>query len=98
MNKAHDVQNIRFSGAVMSLRVDGKDYQVDVSKQSERFAKATPEERAHFDVSASGYGIHWPDLDEDLSVDGLIGVKHDTPLDENASDKPPKDFVNTPAQ
>ena len=33
---------------------------------------ATPEERRHWEVSAAGYGIHWPDLDEDLSTEGLL--------------------------
>ena len=80
MDKAHDVQDVRFSGVIMSLRVDGRGYEVDVSKQSERLAKATPVQRAHFEVSPSGYGIHWPDIDEDLSIDGLIGVKHPFPL------------------
>jgi hypothetical protein len=26
----------------------------------------------NFEISPSGYGIHWPDLDEDLSIDGMI--------------------------
>ena len=29
-----------------------------------------------FEISPSGYGIHWPLLDEDLSIDGLLGVVH----------------------
>ncbi|MCF6158838.1 MAG: DUF2442 domain-containing protein [wastewater metagenome] len=29
-----------------------------------------------YSFSASGYGIHWPLLDEDLSIDGLLGVRH----------------------
>lgn len=28
--------------------------------------------RNHFEISPSGYGIHWPDLDEDLSVYGFL--------------------------
>jgi len=28
------------------------------------------------EISPSGYGIHWPLLDEDLSVDGLLGIIH----------------------
>jgi hypothetical protein len=28
--------------------------------------------RAHWELSAGGYGIHWPDLDEDLSATGLL--------------------------
>ena len=35
-------------------------------------AGATPEQRARWEVCAAGYGIHWPDLDEDLSTEGLL--------------------------
>src|SRR5436309_1042529 len=33
---------------------------------------ATPEERARYRIGAGGRGLHWPDLDEDLSVAGLM--------------------------
>lgn len=74
---AHEVEQVSFVGTVMRFRVDGRDYEVDVGSQSERLAGASPEERANLVVSPSGYGIHWPDIDEDLSIDGLIGVKHE---------------------
>jgi len=76
MDKAHKVENISFSGTTMLLRVDGEDYQIDFTGQSQRLAAATPKQRRIFVVSPSGYGIHWPELDEDLSVDGLIGIRH----------------------
>lgn len=37
-----------------------------------RLAHATPVEREHFEISGGGFGIHWPDLDEDLGVEGLL--------------------------
>ena len=37
-----------------------------------RLAEATPDQRAHFEIAGGGWGIHWPDLDEDLSTDGLL--------------------------
>jgi hypothetical protein len=37
-----------------------------------RLAYGTPAERANFQISGAGYGIHWPDLDEDLGVEGLV--------------------------
>ena len=37
-----------------------------------RLAYATPQERASFQISGAGYGIHWPELDEDLGVEGLL--------------------------
>ena len=80
MDKAHEVGEISFRGTIMLLHVDGRDYEVDISSQSQRLASATPAQRQNFVVSPSGYGIHWPDLDEDLSVDGLIGVKHRPPF------------------
>jgi len=82
MHKAHDVQTVTFSGPTMILQVDGKQYEVDITRQSERLAKATQQQRENFEVSPAGYGIHWPDVDEDLSIDGLIGVKHACPLAE----------------
>ena len=33
----------------------------------------TPEERGHFEIFGDGAYIHWPDLDEDLTVVGLLG-------------------------
>ena len=83
MHKAHDVQTVTFSGPTMILQVDGKRYEVDITRQSERLAKATQQQRENFEVSPAGYGIHWPDVDEDLSIDGLIGVKHAYPLIES---------------
>jgi len=43
-----------------------------------RLAYGTPEERANFQISGAGYGIHWPDLDEDIGVEGLILGKKST--------------------
>ena len=37
-----------------------------------RLAYGTPEQRARWEVAGGGYGIHWPDLDEDLSTEGLL--------------------------
>lgn len=37
-----------------------------------RLFNATSEQRRNWEVAGAGYGIHWPDLDEDLSVDGLL--------------------------
>jgi len=37
-----------------------------------RLAYGTSTERANFEISGAGYGIHWPDLDEDIGVEGLL--------------------------
>jgi hypothetical protein len=37
-----------------------------------RLFNATAQQRANWELAAGGYGIHWPDLDEDLSTEGLL--------------------------
>ena len=37
-----------------------------------RLANGTPAERAHWRLVGRGVGIHWPDLDEDISVEGVL--------------------------
>ncbi len=37
-----------------------------------RLAKATPQQLKNFEISPSGYGIHWPDVDEDISIKSFI--------------------------
>jgi hypothetical protein len=37
-----------------------------------RLKAATPEDRATWEPCAAGHGIHWPSIDEDLSVEGLL--------------------------
>ncbi|KAA0681885.1 DUF2442 domain-containing protein [Roseomonas genomospecies 6] len=37
-----------------------------------RLFDATPEQRRNWEIAGGGYGIHWPDVDEDLSTEGLL--------------------------
>ena len=37
-----------------------------------RLAHGSPEERAHWRLVGGGAGIHWPDLDEDISIESLL--------------------------
>ncbi|MCC6798378.1 MAG: DUF2442 domain-containing protein [Candidatus Hydrogenedentes bacterium] len=37
-----------------------------------RLLNATPAQRANWTLCAGGFGIHWPDIDEDLSTEGLL--------------------------
>ncbi len=50
---------------------DGRVLSVPLSRYP-RLAYATPEERANFRLVGAGYGIHWPEIDEDISVEGLL--------------------------
>ena len=37
-----------------------------------RLSTATPAQRAHWQICGGGYGLHWPEVDEDLSTEGLL--------------------------
>jgi hypothetical protein len=37
-----------------------------------RLLKATPRQRASWEICGGGYGIHWPEVDEDLHTGGLL--------------------------
>ncbi len=37
-----------------------------------RLMGATPEQRARWELAGGGFGIHWPEIDEDLSTEGLL--------------------------
>ena len=37
-----------------------------------RLVHATPEERNNWELIGTGQGVHWPDLDEDLSIEGFL--------------------------
>jgi hypothetical protein len=37
-----------------------------------RLFNATPQQRKNWQIAGGGYGIHWPEVDEDLCVEGLL--------------------------
>jgi hypothetical protein len=37
-----------------------------------RLLEATPDQRSNWQLAGAGHGIHWPDVDEDLTVTGLL--------------------------
>jgi hypothetical protein len=55
---------------VVELR-DGRSVSVPVEWYP-RLAEGRPSERRHWELIGPGIGIHWPDLDEDISVAGLL--------------------------
>lgn len=59
---------------VVSL-VDGRTISVPL-EWFPRLAQATPEQLANHQLLGDGQGIHWPDLDEDVSVAGLLRGAH----------------------
>jgi hypothetical protein len=56
----------------LNLLVNGHTIHIPWEKCSEKLASATEYERTNIELSPGGYGIHWPLIDEDLSVNGLL--------------------------
>jgi len=54
---------------------DGRTVSVPLA-WSWRLSEATPTQRAHYELIGSGQGVHWPEVDEDISVAGML---HGTP-------------------
>lgn len=74
--KYHEVKNVSFIKKTLILTIDGKEYKFQLADISKKLANASAAEREKYEISPAGYGIHWPLVDEDLSIDGLIGVEH----------------------
>jgi hypothetical protein len=76
MNKIHDIEKLAFTDDEMIITVDGTEHRFLLVELSPKLAAAGTRERERFEITPSGYGIHWPLLDEDLSIDGMLGVIH----------------------
>lgn len=55
---------------------DGRSLGVPLSWSS-RLSRATSEQQTNYRVGYSGNGLHWDELDEDISVKGLLAVQED---------------------
>jgi len=66
------VKDVRVSDDALSVDLaDGRTIIVPLAWYP-RLLHATPEQRANWQVAGAGFGIHWPEIDEDLSTDGLL--------------------------
>jgi hypothetical protein len=75
------IREIAVSEETITARLsDGRTISVPLS-WSWRLSEATPAQREHFEIIGRGEGVRWPDLDEDISVDGMLsGVPARRPL------------------
>lgn len=56
---------------ITAYLMDGRSISVPLV-WSWRLSNATPVQRAHWELIGDGIGIHWPDVDEDISVEGML--------------------------
>ena len=59
----------------LCIRIGERVVRIPWKKCSKRLASATERERLNAELSPGGYGIHWPLIDEDLSINGLLRNK-----------------------
>jgi len=76
MSLYHNVQNLKFTEKHLMIEIDGEHKEYKLDEISETLSKASDTEKMIYEISPSGYGIHWPLIDEDISVDGLLGIVH----------------------
>ena len=58
--------------AIVAHLVDGRVISVPLA-WSWRLSDATPAQRANWELIGDGHGVHWPDVDEDISAEGMLG-------------------------
>lgn len=76
MKKYHDIEALCFKDDYFELTVAGQVRKFRIKDVSSLLEKASEQEKNSYEISPSGYGIHWPLIDEDLSIDGLLGIVH----------------------
>jgi hypothetical protein len=66
------IQSVSVTDDMISAQLqDGRMISVPLA-WSWRLSEATPERRSRFEIIGSGSGIHWPEIDEDISVEGML--------------------------
>jgi hypothetical protein len=57
--------------AIVARLADGRTVSVPLA-WSWRLSNATPAQRNRFEMIGDGEGVHWPDIDEDISARGML--------------------------
>ena len=66
------VKEVSVSEELITFRLmDGRVISVPLA-WSWRLSDATVAQRQHFEIIGDGHGVHWPDVDEDISVEGML--------------------------
>ena len=56
---------------IIAYLVDGRTISVPLA-WSWRLSEATSAQRQHYEIIGDGLGVHWPEIDEDISVEGML--------------------------
>jgi hypothetical protein len=75
MHTTHKIESIKFDQNFIYLNIDGNDIKVALDTLSMKLKSADEYQRMFYKISPSGYGIHWPLIDEDLSIEGILKLQ-----------------------
>jgi hypothetical protein len=78
-------QSITFSEDSMTVNLDGGCTLSVPLAWYPRLLHGTRHEREKYALIGAGEGIHWPELDEDISVEGLLAGRHSAETDTSLS-------------
>lgn len=66
------IRDLKVTSTSITARLtDGRSISVPLA-WSWRLSEATPAQRSNFEIIGDGQGIHWPDVDEDISAEGML--------------------------
>ena len=68
----HNIEKVSFEANFITLQIDGEALILNLDKLSPKLFKANKIERELYEISPSGYGIHWPLIDEDISIEAIL--------------------------
>jgi hypothetical protein len=68
----HNIEKVSFAENFIILQIDGKALTIALDKLSPKLYIANKMERELYKISPSGYGIHWPLIDEDISIEAIL--------------------------
>ena len=87
LNADERVADVRIDEERLSVDLmDGRTIAVPLAWYPRLF-DATPEQRRNWVRAGGGYGLHWPDIDEDLSTEGLLRGAPAPGVSEDRSDR-----------
>ncbi len=72
MIATYSIEKVSFDANLMVLQIDGKVITLNLDKLSPKLLNASQIERELYKISPSGYGIHWPLIDEDISIQAIL--------------------------
>ena len=72
MEKMPNIESIIFKQNSMIIYINGIEHCFELDKVSSKLLNATSKERNEYQISPANYGIHWPLIDEDLSIKKLL--------------------------